>query len=179
MNEEGERQLVESVVLVPALDVGQLVSDLRLRYDPSAAAGVPPHITLMFPFMPPPDLTGPIIDSLETLIRGTRAFRFSLTQAKQFEHGVVYLQPEPAEPFAQLTKEISRRFGMLPYGGDFGEEPLAHLTVAIVEPTSTRQHLSNQLSGLLPIVLRAEEAWLMVGSNASRWNIVRQMRFRD
>jgi 2'-5' RNA ligase len=133
----------------------------------------------MFPFVPPPDLTGPTMDTLETLISGTSAFRFSLTRVNEFEQGVVYLQPEPAEPFAELTKEISRRFGMLPFGGDFGDEPVPHLTVAILESASRRQQIVTQLSGLVPIVLKAEEAWLMVGSNASRWNVARQMRFRD
>jgi 2'-5' RNA ligase len=133
----------------------------------------------MFPFLPPSDLTGPVIASLETLIRATRAFQFSLTRVNEFQQGVVYLEPEPAKPFADLTKEISRHFGMLPYGGDFGEEPVPHLTVAVVEPASTRQQLVSQVSGLVPIVIQAEEAWLMVGSNASRWNVLRQMRFRD
>ena len=171
--------MIESVVLVPALDVGQPVGDLRMQYDPSAAAGVPPHITLMFPFVPPPDLTGPTMDTLETMIRGTRSFRFSLTRVNEFEQGVVYLQPEPAEPFVELTNEISRRFGMLPFGGDFGDEPVPHLTVAILGSAAARQQIVTQLNSVVPIDIRAEEAWLMVGSNAGGWNVVRQMRFSD
>ena len=179
MNENRDRPLLESVVLVPALDVGQLVRELRIQYDPSAAAGVPPHITLMFPFIPPSDLTEAIVDSLGTLISTTRGFEFVLARVKQFEQGVVYLEPEPAEPFAQLTREISRQFQILPFGGDFGDEPVTHLTVATLAPTSTRERLVNQLGAVMPIVIRAEEAWLMVGSNATRWNVVRQIRFRD
>jgi 2'-5' RNA ligase len=179
VNDESDRPSVESVVLVPAPDVGQVVRDLRMQHDPSAAAGVPPHVTLMFPFVPPRDLTEPTFDTLEQLITGTRAFQFSLTRVNEFEQGVVYLEPEPAEPFVQLTRELSRRFGILPFGGDFGEEPVPHLTVAILESASTRERLVNQLSSLVPIVIRADEAWLMVGNNATRWNVVRQMRFHD
>ena len=133
----------------------------------------------MYPFVPPPDLTESAIDTLEKLISGTEAFTFSLTRVNEFEQGVVYLPPEPARPFAELTKEISRQFGMLPYGGDFGDEPVPHLTVGVVAEAAARQQLVNLLSRLVPIVVKAEEALLMVGSNASRWNVVRQMRFRD
>jgi 2'-5' RNA ligase len=149
-----------------------------MQYDPSAAAGVPPHVTLMFPFIPPADLTDGTIETLEKLISGTGPFQFSLTRVNEFEQGVVYLQPEPAEPFAQLTRQIIRQFGILPYGGDFGEEPVPHLTVGILESTDARQPLMNQLRTALPIVTRAEESWLMVGSNTGAWKTVRKMPFR-
>jgi 2'-5' RNA ligase len=148
-----------------------------MQYDPSAAAGVPPHITLMFPFIPPADLTEGTIEILEKLIRGTGAFQFSLTRVNQFEQGVVYLEPEPTGPFVQLTRKISREFGILPFGGDFGDEPVAHLTVGIDQSADTRQQIVNQLHLVVPIVVAAEEAWLMVGSNASAWSTVRRMPF--
>ncbi len=166
-------------MLVPALNVGQLVYDLRMQYDPSAAAGIPPHVTLMFPFIPPSDLNDSAIEMLERLINGAGAFQFSLTGVNQFEQGVVYLEPEPVEPFVRLTKEISRQFGILPFEGEFGDEPVVHLTVAMVGSTLTRQQLATQLGGVVPIVVNAEEAWLMVGTNASTWNIARKMRFRS
>ena len=177
MSDEHNRPLAETVVLVPALDVGQLVHELRMQHDPSAAAGIPPHVTLMFPFMPPSDLNAPAIDTLDRVISSAGAFQFSLTGVNQ--QGVVYLEPEPVEPFARLTREISRQFGILPFDGDFGDEPVVHLTVAVVESASIRQQLATQLGGVVPIVIKAEEAWLMVGTNASTWNIVRKMRFRS
>jgi hypothetical protein len=78
---------LESVVLVPALGVGPLVLEQRMRHDPSAAAGVPPHVTLMFPFIPPTDLTDGTIETLEKLIAETRAFQFALTGAIDDLHG--------------------------------------------------------------------------------------------
>jgi len=166
----------ESVVLVPALDAGQLVRDLRMQYDPSAAAGIPPHVTLMFPFTQPADLTEHIIDTLEGLISQARAFDFSLTRVGQFEQGVVYLEPEPAAPFAHLTREIGRQFGLQPFGGAFGENPVTHLTVAILDSPLKRRDLAIQLATELPIRVKAEQAWLMVGANSSSWQIVRRMR---
>jgi 2'-5' RNA ligase len=166
---------LESVVLVPALDVGQLVRDLRMQYDPSAAEGISPHVTLMFPFTQPADMTEHIIDTLEGLISQARAFDFSLTRVGQFEQGVVYLEPEPAAPFAHLTREIGRQFRIKPFGGQFGENPVTHLTVAILDSPLKRQDLVTRLGPELPIRVRAEEAWLMVGANSSSWKIVRRM----
>jgi len=163
-------------VLVPALEAGLLVRDLRMQYDPSAAAGVPPHVTLMFPFVRPPDLTEQIIDILAGMIGRARAFDFALTQVGQFEQGVVYLEPEPAAPFAHLTRKIGRQFGLLSFGGAFGDNPVTHLTVAILGSASKRQELVAQLDTELPIRVRAEEAWLMVGANSTSWKIVRRMR---
>jgi 2'-5' RNA ligase len=173
---ESESPRFESVVLVPALGAGQVVTDLRLRYDPSARAGVPPHVTLMFPFVPPPDLSDPIIDALQSVMGRAEAFDFTLTRVSQFEQGVVYLVPEPASPFVALTQQIGRAFGLLPFGGEFGEDPVAHLTVAVDPSASNREQVVEQVGGELPIALRAEEAWLMVGSHASGWDVVRRMR---
>jgi hypothetical protein len=61
---------------------------------------------------------------------------------------------------------------------DFGDKPVFHLTVAIIESAATRQQVVTQLNGVLPIDIKAEEAWLMVGSNAGGWKVVRQIRFR-
>src|SRR6266568_4621429 len=107
----------ESVVLVPALGVGRLVSDLRSKHDPSATAGVPPHLTLMFPFVPPTELTEGTIDLLASLMAATAGFDFALIQVREFEGGVVYLEPDPAAPFMDLTQRIGERFALLPFGG--------------------------------------------------------------
>ena len=162
---------------MPALGVGRLVSDLRLENDPSAKAGVPPHLTLMFPFVPPAELTEGTIDLLAALIAAAAPFDFAMTRVREFEHGVVYLEPDPAAPFMRLSGRIGGRFSLLPFGGAFGEHPIPHLTVAMPESGATRRQIAGQLDSELPLLLRAEEAWLMVGSNAAEWRTIRTMPF--
>jgi 2'-5' RNA ligase len=169
---------LESAVLVPALEVGQLVLDLRTQHDPSAAAGIPPHVTLMFPFIPPSDLSEPQINALETLVGRAEPFDFTLTRVDEFEQGVLYLAPEPASAFIDLTREIGRRFGLLPFGGEFGETPVPHLTIAVDASPEKRRQIGDRLRPALPIQLKAKEAWLMVGSNSGGWAIARKMPFR-
>ena len=146
-----------------------------MQHDPSAAAGIPPHLTLMFPFLPPADLTTPKIDELEQLITRAKPFDYGLTRVSEFEQGVVYLVPEPAAPFVAMTREIGRQFGLLPFGGEFGEEAVAHLTVAVQASPSVREQIGDKLGPALPIPLRAVEAWLMAGSHEAGWKVIRRM----
>jgi 2'-5' RNA ligase len=169
--------MTESVVLVP-VDAGPLVQELRLQYDPSAKAGVPPHVTLMFPFLPTSELTEAKIRALKTMIGGEDRFEFSLSRVSEFEQGVVYLEPEPAEPFIRLTRKIGDLFGLLPFGGEFGDTPVPHLTLTVPESRMTRDQIATQLVSLLPIPLFAHQAWVMVGSNSSMWKAVARMPFR-
>jgi 2'-5' RNA ligase len=166
----------ESAVVVPVLDAGPLVRELRLQYDPSAKAGVPPHVTLMFPFLPPSDLTEARVGALAALLRGEDRFEFSLSRVREFEQGVVYLEPEPAQPFIRLTRKIGDLFGLLPFGGEFGDTAVPHLTVTTPESRMTLQQIATQLEPVLPIRTVADEGWLMVGNNSSTWTIVREMR---
>jgi len=50
MSQRGTSYVSALVVLVP--EAGALVGRLRQRYDPSAAVGMPAHITLNYPFLP-------------------------------------------------------------------------------------------------------------------------------
>jgi len=47
----------QSAVLVPVLEAERVVSPHRSRLDGAAALGVPAHVTVLFPFVPPPAIT--------------------------------------------------------------------------------------------------------------------------
>jgi hypothetical protein len=132
----------------------------------------------MFPFLPPSELTEANIRALEAVIGKEVRFEFSLSRVSEFEQGVVYLEPEPAEPFVRLTRKIGELFGLLPFAGEFGDTAVPHLTLTVPESRMTRQQIAMQLDTLLPIPLVAHQAWLMVGSNSSTWKTVARMPFR-
>src|SRR5437660_989822 len=54
----------ESALLIPVPEAEPLVGQWRLEHDPSARAGVPPHVTLLYPFLPPDDITPGDLDEL-------------------------------------------------------------------------------------------------------------------
>ena len=81
-------------VLVPGAEalVGSFPS-------PSAAAGMPAHITLLYPFKPPDEIGDAAIEKLNQCFAGFRAFDFTLATIRHFPGGVLYLAPEPDESF--------------------------------------------------------------------------------
>lgn len=149
----------------------------RARHEPSAAEGIPAHVTLLYPFRAP-RLIGP--DTLDTLARcftATAAFSFSLSAIRILGEEVVYLAPEPGEPFRQLTLALWRLFpDTPPYGGRHAEiHP--HLTVAQIAGRATRDAvaagLADAAAGRLRIAARAGEVALL-DNTAGPWQTRRR-----
>jgi 2'-5' RNA ligase len=167
----------QSVLLVPALDMIPLVQRFRLRYDPNAALGVPPHITILFPFIAPDQLTDLILADVTRVFESVNAFDYSLNEAREFDEGVLYVAPEPDAPFIELTAMASKHFGLQPYGGAHSSV-VPHLTVAQTAPSPTRRRIAAALQEALPRRGRASEAWLMVGGDGGKWKRRISIRFR-
>jgi hypothetical protein len=110
------------------------VGELRIRYDPSARLGVPAHITVLVPFMPPEQLSTLVRARIADAFAEVPAFSFELRRTGRFA-ATAFLVPEPAEPFIALTRALLARFPQFPpYGGAYGESILPHLTVANGDP---------------------------------------------
>jgi 2'-5' RNA ligase len=160
------------VVLVPEAE--SLVRPFRDRHDPSAAAGMPAHITLLYPFKAPGDISAAVLGDLRLCFAGFRQFDFSLAAIRQFAGGVLYLAPEPDEPFRRLTLAICERYPETPpYGGRYSNI-VPHLTVA--DLTDGRQfdrvaeEFARASQGKLPIRATAREAALME-RRAGNWQL--------
>jgi 2'-5' RNA ligase len=150
------------VVLIPEAE--GLVKPFRDRFDPSAAKGMPAHITILFPFKPPPELTPAIGEVLAGLFSQWPRFNVSLSKLGRFPDAL-YLAPGPEEPFHQLTQLVMERFPEHPpYEGEF-VETIPHLTIAqLPEP----DHLDDitvdfqrAAHGRLPIRASVSEVALM------------------
>ncbi|HMH61936.1 MAG TPA: 2'-5' RNA ligase family protein, partial [Bradyrhizobium sp.] len=136
------------VVLVPEAEA--VVKPFRDQYDPSAAAGMPAHITLLYPFKTPDEVDQMTLDSLRDCFACFEPIPFSLGTIQRFPNEVLYLAPEPDESFRQLTLSIWNLFPETPpYGGKW-PDIIPHLSVAQLatnnsspqlQPTS-RWHLS-------------------------------------
>ena len=105
------------------------VSELRRRHDPSAAQGVPAHVTVLFPFKDPAALSAGDLGELERIVGSHPAFSFTLGAIQRWPHTTALI-PDPAAPFIELTQAIVHAFpDHPPYAGRHaGVVP--HLTVA-------------------------------------------------
>jgi 2'-5' RNA ligase len=165
---------MESTLAILVPEAEGLVKSFRDRYDPSTKAGMPAHITLLYPFKPPDEIDGLVLDTLRRCLFRFPPFRFSLRTINRFYSETLYLVPEPEHPFRELTLGIWGCYPETPpYRGRYSTI-IPHLTVA--------DHLGEQRlggvacefeeasQGCLPIHGHAAEVTLM-DSRSGRWEI--------
>jgi len=168
-----------AALVVPALAAERRVRRFRARLDRSAAEGMPAHITLLYPFLPPSSIDEAVIAKLEALFSGTGWIEYRLARVGWFGDHVLFLEPDPALPFRRLTERLGEAFpDCLPYGGAFADI-IPHMTVGIGAPRWRMRRVARRLPRLLPVADVATEAWLMVTHpRTARWEQVRAFDLR-
>ncbi|HEX3063991.1 MAG TPA: 2'-5' RNA ligase family protein [Dongiaceae bacterium] len=151
-----------------------LVGRYRVKFDPSAAMGMPAHITLLYPFIAPHRITHDDRASLRDCLADLSAFAFELSAMRHFPTHLLYLAPAPAEIFRQITLAIWARFPDFPPYGGRHPDIVPHLSVAQLESEAVLQPATNEFEAecrqRLPIRTRAAEAALMDDTNG-RWEV--------
>ena len=168
---------VQSALLIPVPQADSVVGKWRFELDPVAAAGVPAHVTLIVPWLPPDEIDDADLAELEDELAGFAAFDFKLTRVEWFGRRVLWVAPEPVEPFLELTNRLAARFSTPPWEDEF-DEVVPHLTVAHATDGVELAPVASELSGLLPVSCRAEEVWAMVGGSG-RWDLRHRVRLTD
>jgi 2'-5' RNA ligase len=165
----------ESALIVPVPEAEHSVKDLRVRYDPAALAGIPAHITVLYPFVAPEALNQSILTELAAIFTGVAPFPFTLGSIARFPD-VAYLAPHPAEPFSRLTAAIATRWPETPpYGGVY-DRVIPHLTVAHTADTSTVADIRRKIEPALPISCVARQAWLLT-NRGELWAVDQRFPF--
>lgn len=160
-------------LVVPVPEAEDLVGSWRLEHDPSAANGAPAHVTLLFPFRP--------LEHVDTAIGDLRTiFRSVPRQRVRFSHvgvfpGVVWLAPEPASLFVDLTERLVERFpDCQPYDGAY-KQVVPHLTVIDHtgrdrSPGGVRDAFIARADASLPIDTDLSEVILLAEGTDGRWS---------
>jgi hypothetical protein len=160
------------VLLVPEAEA--LVRPFRDRHDPAAAAGMPAHITLLYPFKPADAIDATVLDGLRQSFASFTAFPFALAATRRFESpdAVLYLAPEPAAPFRALTSAIWQRHPETPPYGRRHADVIPHLSVAHVadqaELDAIAERFAPACAAVLPIRPLAAKVALM-DTISGRW----------
>jgi hypothetical protein len=119
----------ETALIAPVAEAEPLVGAFRERLDPAAGWGIPPHVTVLYPFVPPAEVRPRVHASVAAAIGGIPAFVCRFARTNWFGDEVLWLAPEPAEPFRLLTDAVWSAFpGHPPYGGAH-PDVVPHLTV--------------------------------------------------
>ena len=164
---------IESALIIAVPEAEPLVKEWRERFDSSAAAGVPAHITILYPFMPPGKITSALAAELRAFFAQCAAFEFTLPKLRRFPE-VLYLAPAPAEPFKALTQVVVGRYpDYPPYGGGYSEV-IPHLTIADVDEArqldDIEREFINQHGAQLPVNAKSSEV-LLIENTSGRWEV--------
>jgi 2'-5' RNA ligase len=168
----------ETAVIAAIPEADPLVDRHRQRLDGAAAWGVPAHVTVLGPFVSPTGLTPEVIVALAAATASVRAFDCRFTRTNWFGQDVVWLNPEPNEPFRQLTAAIWDAFPQHPpYGGAY-DDVVPHLTIAErrLGDLDALRAAEREVQAELPLRARGESLLLIAGAQApSSWRIVHEL----
>jgi 2'-5' RNA ligase len=138
----------------------------RERLDASAPLGVPAHITVLFPFMPPGMIDTAALTRLEELFTGTSRFRFQLDHTDWFGDEVLWLAPGDARPFSALTQHVFRAYPAFPpFEGQFSDV-VPHLTIGHGHPLDDLRAAEDSVQAHLPIDASAAAVTLLTQQSA-------------
>lgn len=168
--------VAESAIIVP-VELPVAIRRLRDRLDYAAGVGVLPHVTLLYPFMPPETLDDGVREDLRRLLAGHAPFPFTLASVGRWP-GLVYLPAEPATPFSRLIGTLAAAYpDYPPYGGLHAlEDIVPHVTIAENPQSSHLEAAERALPALLPVRGVAREVWLVAQPAAGqRWQTLWQL----
>ena len=115
--------------IIAATSLPSDLERLRRRGTDVAARGIPAHVTVLYPFVPPASLTLAIREVVAGIASAESRFTVRFARVERWPE-VVWLAPEPAAPFARLIGAARAAFPAYPpYGGAI-DEPTPHLTIA-------------------------------------------------
>ena len=148
------------LVVRTALRRFQPAVDFRLGLSPEVIVA---HVTVAGPFLPPEHIDPGVLDAIRQLCAQQSPFAFSLAQLGVFPNGVVYLAPEPPQPFKTLMQRFEEHWPELPiYGGQY-PDPVPHVTIASERHTPEQvAEVAAAVQPHLPIQARAHEVQLVL-----------------
>lgn len=179
----------ETAIIVPVPAAEAAVGPYRRVLDPSASWGVPAHVTVLYPFVPPDSITENVIEDVRTCLATVDAFACTFARVEWFRRDVVWLAPDPDEPFRTLTERVWRQFPRYPpYAGAYAEL-IPHLTVgstggsaggsAGTGDIAAMERAATDIRATLPIQAQVDRVLLIAGTDApDSWHPVAEFPLR-
>jgi hypothetical protein len=160
-------EATQTAVIIPIGPAEAAVAHHRRRLDVAASWGVPAHVTVLYPFVPPTEVDDTVIDRLAAVFAAALPFTCTFDKCAWFGEDVLWLAPDRDQEFRDLTNAVVERFpGYRPYGGKF-DEVIPHLTVGESRggATDDLRAAEAEVSRMLPITARIEHGLLIEGTD--------------
>jgi 2'-5' RNA ligase len=126
---------------------------------------VPAHLSVVYPFVPPAEVDDRVLAELAGAIATVPTFDCAFPRTDWFGDDVLWLAPDPAEPFRELIGAVVSAFpAQQPYGGIYAD-PVPHLTVGELRLGTAAELAAadRAVRAQLPIRARVDRAVLLAG----------------
>jgi 2'-5' RNA ligase len=161
---------VETAVLLCVPEAEPLVGPWRQKAVPSAAKGVPAHVTLLYPFLPAARVDVGVLAELEWFFRGVDAFELMFDGVGEFpDEGVVHLSPSD-RALVDLTQALAVRWPECPPYAGKHDELVPHLTAVHTDDAQLRAQAAAALREGLPLQAVAAQAALWECDEHGMWS---------
>src|SRR3954451_8723260 len=100
----------QSALIVTIAQAEEAVALHRAQLDDAAAFGIPAHVTVLFPFMPPSEIDARVVAALAAAISTVEKFDVDFESTGWFGTNVLWLAPKPATSFGALTTAVADVF---------------------------------------------------------------------
>ena len=139
---------------------------------------MPAHVTVLYPFVEPAAGDEHVRATLAGAVGSVTAFDCRFSRTRWFGEDVLWLDPEPAGPFAELTAAVWRAFPQHPPYGGVHDDVIPHLTVAErrLADLPTLQAAEQAVQAGLPLSARIEQVLLVAGTDSPRsWRLLHEL----
>ena len=164
-----------TVLMIPLEDHAADIQQFRYRHVHDAGAELPPHVSVIYPFLPADEIPDEDATRLASICAAHLPFAYEFGSTGRFAAArVLFLEPAPDTPFHALFRAIWRAFPALQ---PTFPDPVMHLTIAQDDPGTSLAELDREFgaefAGRLPIRTEARSLDLFEKRDGT-WRFVRQ-----
>jgi 2'-5' RNA ligase superfamily len=140
-------------------DAESLVGRWRAEHDPAARFGIPAHVTVRTPFLPPEHWRDPALSLLE------RFLPIDVTLARlENRPGALVLVAEPDDELREITEAVTLSWPTLPPHKGNRPDLAYHMTLVRTANDRVRSQAWEAVAPDLPLRVTGTEMWASAGS---------------
>ena len=140
-------------------DAEPLVGSWRAEHDAAARYGIPAHVTVRTPFLPPERWRDPELSLLETYL----PIEVTLSRLED-RPGALVVLVEPDDALREITQAVDSQWPTLPPHRDNRPDLAYHVTVVRTPNDRIRSEASEAIAHQLPLRVTGTEMWASAGS---------------
>jgi 2'-5' RNA ligase len=165
--------MLETAVAIVLDDARPQLEPVRVEFHAqSVAAGIPLHVTLLYPFVPSEQLDDRIVAALSDFFARRAWFTLTLVGIAEFPR-VVYADPEPRDELDAMMRGLWEQFpDYPPYEGEIAD-PVPHATLAELEQDASQADIvagiRAKTESLFPLTCVIRDVALLEEHEPDRW----------